>query len=366
MKHQFRFSKKAAVASLAVGLIMGAGGFAFAFFSSTGSGTGSAGVGKSATLQITQNGAVYDSLIPGNGYVQDQAFFSSINGFGNTVNLTAPGYLYDVVVAFRNWTCGPNPAIPVTLSLYTPGSFATPLATDTQNVTFAPPTGCSTPSFNPTVTNVTFFSNQPFVNYVGGSVAFVVTGLIGTSVNVALASSGTNLLVGTDTTPGTVLINPADSGQGFDADTGCSTVLTPNVIQQTTVWGCTTPANNYGAYGNASGADIPAIEFNMMSAGTTPPLFPGQSEPVYFTVTNTGSGPAMVNAVSAAVSSIVNANDNAACLAGNWFSFSGGNVSQEVAAGASVNGYLWVSMSDPNVNQDACQGATLNLALSSN
>jgi hypothetical protein len=367
VKRLFRFNKKMAVAGLAVGLVMGVGGFAFAFFTSTGNGTGSANVGKSATLQISQNGAVYDSLIPANGYVQDQAFFSTINAFGNVVNLTSAGFLDNVVVAFRNWGCTVNQA--VTLDLYNPGNYTTPIAEQTVTANFPGPqtSNCGAwPGPPPDVTNVTFFANQGKLNYVGTSVAFAISGLKGTSINVALSSSGNNLAVGSDAVGGEVLVNPADTGAGLNSDTGCSSTLTSGVLQTTNVWGCTTPANNGGAYGDAQGADIPAIEFNMLGSGTTPPLFPGQTEAISFTVHNTGSGPAMVNTVTPTLSGVTGAVDSNACDTSGWFTFGNSAINQEVPAGGSVTGTAYVSMSDTNSSQDVCQGADLGLSFTSN
>lgn len=366
MKRLFRFNKKMAVAGLAVGLVMGVGGFAFAFFTSTGTGTGSADVGQSTSVRIIQNGAVYDSLIPNNGYVQDQAYFNTITQFGNSVTLTSAGFLNSVTVAFRNWGCATT--LPVTLNLYNPGSYGSTIASDTVSATFAPATNCADnwPLSKATVTNVTFFANNNRTIYVGSGVAFGVTGLIGSSVNVALASSGTNLVIGSDPNSGTVLVQPTDQGQGFEADTGCSTTLTAGVFQQTGVWGCLPVSNNTGAYGSASGADIPAIEFVMDGAGTTPPVFPGQSEYISFTVKNTGSGPEKVNTVTPSLTSVSGAQDDATCFSSGWFTFTGANVNSEIPAGGSVDGNALVSMSDPAVSQDACQGASLNLQFASN
>jgi hypothetical protein len=55
-----------------------------------------------------------------------------------------------------------------------------------------------------------------------------------------------------------------------------------------------------GAYGNAQGADIPAVQINVLG-GTTPPLFPGTSEPVNYLITNISSSPACVNQVLTSV-----------------------------------------------------------------
>ena len=67
-------SKKVLVVGVVVAVLLGVGGAAFAYFSTTGTGNGTAQVGNAAGVTISQIGPGYDSLVTGNGYVQDQCF----------------------------------------------------------------------------------------------------------------------------------------------------------------------------------------------------------------------------------------------------------------------------------------------------
>ena len=114
-----RFSRRTwlLLGVLAVAAAAAVGGYAY--FTGSGTGTGSAQTATPASLTITQIGAGYDSLIPSDGYHQDQCFAcASITEFGNDITLAKPGLqrLMSVVVAFRNWGPAFND-VPITLSI---------------------------------------------------------------------------------------------------------------------------------------------------------------------------------------------------------------------------------------------------------
>jgi hypothetical protein len=378
-------TKKGLVTGAAFVLILAAGGAAFAYFTSGGSGTGSAKTGTASALTISQVGAGYDSLIPSNSYSQDQTYGGAgITDFGNDITLSTPSaQLVNVVVAMDNWG-GAISNLPITLTITgTPGG--SPL-TDTQDYSFAPAINSDTPS----ETNITFdFSAQDA--FVDQSLVFGISFETnpgdtpnGSSLNVALSSSGSNLAVGSDTNPGTVWLNTTFSTIGNDFPTCTYTnpsFTTGSFEQVTTNCGPYSPVNP-GAYGtpsqvNAGSDDIPAVEFNVVG-GTTPPLFPGgPSEPVDFAIINPGSSSAFVNQVTTTLGTPTSGSigGDPTCTK-SWYSLAGGsggtgvvNVNKNVAPGTTlfVPSGVAISMPTDNVdNQDNCEGQTLPLNFSSN
>jgi len=131
---------------------------------------------------------------------------------------------------------------------------------------------------------------------------------------------------------------------------------------------------NYGAYGNSSGADIPAVEFIDTASGLAG-LYPGgPAQTVDFTVYNPGATTESLSQVTITVASDTNgevestpgdtSTDVAGCYA-SWFSttpqtWSGGSI----PSAQTVDGSGTVSMLESGTDQDACQGATLGLVFS--
>ena len=90
MKRFITSKKGKALVTLVVAAAAAVG--AWAYFTGSGSGTGSAHTATAASLTITQIGAGYDSLIPNNGYHQDQTYGGAgISDFGNDITLANPG-----------------------------------------------------------------------------------------------------------------------------------------------------------------------------------------------------------------------------------------------------------------------------------
>jgi hypothetical protein len=375
---RFLKKKRYAIPAVVAAGVLAVAGSAFAYFSTTGGGTGSAAVATNASLVINQTGVtLYNSTIGLNNYFQDQCFgCASISEFGNTVNLGTSVLSNDlnVVVALRNW--GPAiAALPVTLTLYNPGADAAGSApgslgvSDTQD--FAIP-AMNTTTGAPGLVNITFDSFTPWMS-IPSTVAYGISydGVTAApSLNVALSSSSSDISVGSDPYNGTVLID-AGAGSGFPSDAGTCTDETPGVFSLTNVWCNDTPAGNYGAYGSAAGADIPAVEFIDTASGLAG-LYPGGSPvTVGFTVYNPGLTTEALNSVTITVASDTNGyvestpgdtlTDVVGCYA-SWFTttpqtWSGGSI----ASGGTVSGSGTVLMPASTSDQDACQGATLGL-----
>jgi hypothetical protein len=354
-----RFIKSKKGISLLATLVLAAAAAVagYAYFSGNGTGTGSAQTATAANLTITQIGAGYDSLIPNNGYHQDQCFAcASITEFGNKIKLANPGMqrLTSAVVAFRNWGDGFND-VPITLSIDGgPSSTVTPVIVGKQ------------PNGRPTVTNVTF----PFNNLVPREFLYKIsfnTSGDASALNVALSSSPNNLSVGTDSAPGHVWVNTT-AGSGIAGDFPACTTPGSGFAEVQTNCGPEAP-NNPGAYGTnpqvaAGNADIPAVEFNVVG-GVVPSLYPGgPSEPIDFAITNPGNASVFVGHV--AIAATDNSRSGVGCDT-NWYSVAPG--SPGVALNATIpTGTTFyspsgasISMTETNTNQDACQGANVNL-----
>jgi hypothetical protein len=360
-----RFIKSKKGMSLLATLVVAAAAAiaAWAYFTGNGTGTGSAQTATAATLHITQIGAGYDSLIPNNGYHQDQCFqCAQITEFGNKIKLANPGQqrLTSAVVAFRNWGAEFND-VPITLSIVGgPSSTVTPVIAAAQ------------PSGRPTVTNVTF----PFNNFVDQEllykISFDASGEA-SGLNVALSSHPNNLSVGTDSADGNVWVNTT-AGPGIANDFPSCTTPGVGFAEVQTNCGPESPANP-GAYGTnaqvaAGNADIPAVEFNVVG-GVVPGLYPGgPSQPIDFAITNPGSASVYVGHVAITASSLALGPQNGsleACST-SMYPISPGApgvfVNDMVPPGTSFYSPSGasISMTDDGNNQDNCQGATVNLS----
>jgi len=374
--------KKRFIIPVAVAVTLIAGGAAYAYFTTTGTGTGSASVGTNAPLVINQTGVtLYNSTIGLSSYHQDQCFGCAgpISEFGNTVTFatTSPVLSNDlnVVVAMRNWGAAIS-SLPVTLTIYNHGadtSGASPgseIVSDTQDF--------SIPAYNsvtgaPARFDITF-DRFPHWTAIPSTVAFGIAfdGIVAApSLNVALSSSSSDISVGTDPDPGTVLVNAAGLS-GFASDAGTCVDSTPGVFSLSNVWCGDTPMANYGAYGSAAGYDIPAVEFIDTASGLAG-LYPGgPAQTVDFSVYNPGSTTEVLNSVSIGVaydssnSDVESApGDTSTDVTGcdvSWFSTTGDTWSGgSIAPGQTVDGSGTISMPTSGLDQDACQGATLGL-----
>jgi len=362
-----RFKSKKGVALLATVVVaVAAAVAAYAYFTGTGTGAGSAQTATTADLRISQIGAGYDSLIPNEGYHQDQCFAcAQISELGNDIILAKPGLqrLTSAVVAFRNWNAGFND-VPITLSIVGgPSSTVTPVIVGAQ------------PNGRPTVTNVTF----PFNTYVSREfvykISFNASG-DASGLNVALSSSRNNLSVGTDTSPGTIYMNigtsPASTGDFPSCTSGGST---NSFTQWTTNCGPDAPGNP-GAYGTnaqvaAGNADIPAVEFNVVG-GVVPSLYPGgPAEPVDFAITNPGNASVYVHNVSITATGLTGTGSNntiETCTTAMYPITQPSAINANIPTGTtfySPSGAS-ISMTDDGNIQDNCKGATVDLGFTAN
>ena len=384
MKRLFKVNKRMAIAGLATGLIMGTAGVAFAYFTSNGAGAGSASIGNTNGVTIDQVGAAYNSLIPAqpgvaDQYFQDQCFgCQGLSKFGNEVSIHGNGMLESATVAFRNWGAAVS-SLPVTMSFYnpgaTPGSVGSPVTaygspvTLTQNVNVPAAVGNNLAVFNVTFDFSSMFAFLP--NPVVYGISFDGSNAGAPSLNVALSSSSTNLTVGTDTYPGYIFATTANANQlqnnAGSGDPTCATSAA-GVFAAIHVW-CGAPNTlNIGAYGNAQGADIPAVEIDT-TGGTTPPMYPGgPSVPVNFVVNNTSSGTQHVNQVTVTVASVNNPQSNGAYEActTSMFSVAPVTLNANIGSNQTLSGTAHLSMIDDHNNQYNCEFASLNLKFSSN
>ena len=382
-------NKKMLVVGVVVAVLLGVGGAAFAFFSTTGTGNGTAQVGTASNVTISQIGPGYDSLVTSNNYVQDQCFgCQQLTEFGNAVNLSTTGILSNVVVAMRNWGDAIT-GLPITLSFYSPvtspetpgGLSPTPftgnlIIQDTQDFNFA---GAISPS-EPSVTNITFdFSSDdfplpsPVVYGISFDSAFTNAG----GLNVALSNAATQNTVGSDVYPGYVFADGDSWYNGLTGDAGACASAPVNSFQLVEVWCNDTPLDNWGAYGNSSGADIPAVEINVVG-GTTPPLYPGDTQEVDFAITNPNPGSVYVNTVTIALNNngtdVLNqySSDIPGCLE-SWFNINGSYPSATVTLAQNIpsgltqfEGEAHIYMINEPVPQNDCAGHTIGLNFSSN
>lgn len=366
-------NKKVAVVAIAVALVIGIGGAAFAIFSTTGTGTGSAQVGTPANVTISQIGPGYDSLA--STYHQDQCLeCTNLTEFGNEINLSTTGVLSNVVVAFRSYAGGTS-SEPITLTLYTPngsGGVTGPIS-DYSSVTTDP----TIPSGNGSTVFYVTFDFSAIDLTLSGPVVYGIsyTDEAGVTINIALSNSVSNLTVGSDVYPGDVFVDGATNALSASGDAGSCATSTAGVFAATDI-NCATPPDNYGAYGpgsNPNNADIPAVEFNVVG-GSTPPLYPGDTQPFGFAITNANSGSVYVNQVTIALETYgtdaatqADADING-CLAA-WFTINGSpvNVAQNIPIGTTqFEGAASITMNNVPAIQNACAGAIVGLSFSSN
>jgi len=374
--------RRMAVIGLTVGLIAGASGLAVAYFTSSGSGNGSAQTGTGTNVTISQVGAGYDSLIPSNTYTEDQclAGCDGPSEFGNDITLANPGsyqQLTSVVLAVRNW----GPAITgasITLSIN--NTVAGPFTnTETFNIGPAIVNGVK-----PLTQDLTFeLASQNL--YVAREFAYGFTfndplpsppgDAAGEgSLNIALSSSGTNLLIGTDTTPGTIeLSDTFGNNNDFPA---CMTGLSAGVFEKlVTDCGLSQEFNAYGTPAQvlAGSDDIPAVEFNVVG-GSALELYPGGPPvPVSFAITNPGSSPVFVNQVTTSAVSVTTGSIPLPVEACNISMYSIGGVNPATIGGTVAPGTTvydatgtTISMTDDHANQDNCENQVVTLGFSSN
>jgi hypothetical protein len=246
------------------------------------------------------------------------------------------------------------------------------IATVTQN--FSIPAAIVSGS-NPSVFNVTFdFSSQPVVltGPVVYGISFDGTTAGAPSLNVALSNAATQLTVGTDVNPGYVFADNALTG-----DAGACATGTSGSFQLVHVWCGDTPLTNYGAYGDSTGADIPAVEINVVGGGT-PPLYPGDTQTIGFAINNPNPGNVYVNTVTIGVATDVNgdietvAGDSGSGVVGcdaSWFIVSPLTVSltRNVATGITeFAGVASITLHETNTDQSVCEGKNVVLNFSSN
>jgi hypothetical protein len=286
-------------------------------------------------------------------------------------------------VAVDNWGAEVN-GVPMTLTINNTVDGA---ISDSVSQDFAAAVNTEVPS----VTDVTFdFSAQgAFVDpeFVYG-ISFNDTpggtpDLSADDLNVALASSATDLSVGQDTTAHTIWVEggTADSN---DFPATCTTGL-PAAVFASIVTNCgpSNPANP-GAYGNATITDdIPAVEVNVVG-GTVAGLYPGDSaQPLLYAITNSSASPVQVSSVSAALKTVgadvatPNGSDITDCLA-TWYPIN--NSPQLLGAGgiqvqpgttiftltSPIASDLSIQMTNPATSQNSCEGKQIGLAFSSN
>lgn len=411
MKRLLLSHKKVAFSALAVGLIMGVGGFAFAFFTSTGSGSGSASVGSSSSVSIAQigNTPIYDSTIsplpaslPSVGV---EAYY--YDEIGNEVTLapsTSP--LNNVVVTMESWACqtgswtvaygdsgtcvttpGSTFSVPITFNIYAASTGGQPgalLATDTQNfsIPFRPSSSAACSGgrymasdghcYNGEADNISFnFSSQNIVlpSDVVYGIAYNTdsngyhplagSGSPTDSLNVALTTEPTNVTVGSDTNPGNIFMAQSATYTSSSEIT-CTTPLPAGKFQEYNVSSAT------DACGLGSTYNIPAVQFNV--GGTDNDLYPGgTAQPISFSITNTSGGNVHIGQVAITVSSISQtpAGQALGTCDPAWFVVNGNPVVINAEIPSGTTDYWSVaslSMTDTQSSQDACQGATVNLA----
>ena len=373
-----RNHKKTVVASLALAVALLGGGVAYAFFTSSGAGTGSANTGTGSTVSISQVGAGYNSLIPSMTYSQDQCMqgCTGPSELGDSISLANTGdqQLTSVVLAVRNW----GPAITAaSLTVNINNTVAGPVSyTQTFNIPAA-----ATVNADPTTTNLTFnlASEGIFVqdSFIYG---FTLNDPLGApptdpageqSLNIALASSATNLSVGTDNAPGNIWLADSNGPNNDFPTCDDSSFPTSSFVELDSSCG---PSNlqNPGAYGPVGPAsdDIPAVEFNVVG-GTTLPLYPGgPSQPVDYAITNSGSSSVYVQTVVTSVTGVSSLSGPSETCEPTMYVI--GNPTVDIDANIAPGTTVYspsgssISMTDDHNNQDNCEGQVVRLGFVSN
>ncbi len=362
----------AAVAAVAIAAVA-----AYAYFTANGSGTGSAKTGKATDVSISQIGAGYDSLIPGDNYIQDQCFScAQIAELGNDITLANPGaqQLVSVVVAFRNWNGNAITGLPITLTIN--NTVGGPISA----VAHANFPAAITAGSDPSTTRVTFdfsgqgaFVNQEFVYGITFDPSFDSGDAEG--LNVALSSSASNLAVGTDTDPGTLWVKttPGSDGSLGNDFPACTTAppIGVNVFESITTNCGPAAAGNTGAYGTpaqvaAGNADIPAVQVNVVGGIVTGLEPGGPAQPISFAITNPGSANVSLNSVATTKSTLtgVGSESSEPCTLG-MYQINGSPAGPVGTVPPGTTLYqatgTTIQMLDDNHDQDNCEGATVGL-----
>jgi len=389
-----RNHRKMAISGVALTVALVAGGVAYGFFSSPGSGTGSAPVATVSPLLIDQLGGtpMYNSTIDPTAYQASQCFYCVQMGeFGNQINLAGGGGpLSDVVVAMANFNNTPG-TTDITLNIYNPGTGnsgppGSLIASDKQTFNIpATSTGYDPTPTNPAAGidnfNIVFnFASQDIT--LPSSVVYSIQyndaqNSVNSGLNVQLVNESSQISVGSDANPGYLFASLASTanGDGWDAtynDVGPGEITSETV--SSTFAQYSTADSGSGPNEQGEAPYIPAVEFDTNSMAG---LYPGgPSQPINFSITNTGSTPATVNSVTVTVKTDgsnslaedVNGNDIAGCYA-SWFTISPSPdaTSATVPAGGTVDwiGTENISMPANTANQDACEGANLGLTFTS-
>jgi hypothetical protein len=209
---------------------------------------------------------------------------------------------------------------------------------------------------------------------------------VDTGLNVQLSSdtSPNQVSVGQDTNHGWLYVSQLGAGYA----SGSGTVVGGSNGQVT----CDTVSNTFAQYSTTLGNNgdcglspfVPAVEFYMNTMGD---LYPnGVSQPINFSITNPGSGPATVSTVTVALatdgsngeveSSPGNTTSDIGGCYASWFAINPGTgtsyvltLDQTIPAGGTIDvtGQVAISMpTDPTDNQTNCEGASLGLIFTSN
>jgi hypothetical protein len=420
--------RRLVVVGASVALIAGLSGLAAAYFTSTGGGTANAYTGSGSTVsisQLTNSSILYDSEVsPLPQDMYSEAFTATgTSEFGNEINLASSGAsLSSVDVTLSDWACetgsnggsgncettpGDTFAVPVTLSIYaaptTPSTpLAAPIATDTQTfqVPYRPSeddTHCVGPNLdNPSAgagdpngewyngttcsnglnTNITFNA----ANFTGSvsslpgelvyGISYPTTTTPEKALNVAVSDDTNDVTVGSDAITGDFLNSseaisycnsaPAQGTGVFQYDPYTEPCSGGNAVDNPAPDG-TAETLNY-----PTGFWVPAVQFNAVdSGGGFTSLVPGgPSQPIDFSITNTGTSPAYVNTVAVALTG----SNNPSCDL-NWFTIVQPNtIDTTIPVGATVDfqpSGSSISLINEPYSQDACESTQLYLSFTS-
>lgn len=420
MKRLFRINKRVAVAGLATGLIMAAGGVAVAFFTSNGTGSGTVYTGTGANLTISQlapnSQVVYNSIVdPQNPDTWGLSFGgTNATAFGNSINLASTSsILKNVIVSFvseacqtgAGLTCVTTPGAtfvsnPITLTLYDPSnnmavigfvtnSFTMPYrpsaagasdphcgATSGLNWANYPNTGSQwydpitnncyygikyAATFDFTSANLTLPTNVVY------GISYNATSGPTSSLNVEMSNEATDVTVGSNANPGNVFVAAGSLTNALGGPNGqvtCSSVGTSFASYSTAPGN----ANNCGLQvpqNNTIVADNPQVQFSIGAANSIGLVPGGPGQPIDFSIHNNGSGPAHVQSVQFALGTLPSG------CAGSWFN----KIQPLVPINVTIPGGATVSyqpsgamlaLLESNTNQDACAGQALPITFTSN